>query len=126
MRNIRSICALAMLALSLAAQADVVDVVNSLRARNCGGSTLRTLKSSAKLNKAATAFARGSSPHNAAVNAGYQPATLTSIRFTGFTTDVEYRDILGKKYCASLADKDLRDIGVARRGAQTWILMGAE
>lgn len=127
MRNLRSICVLMVsLALPAAVHADIVDVVNALRGRSCGNSTLAALKSSAKLNKAANAFARGSSPHHAAVGAGYQPATLASIRFTGFATDAEYRDILSKKYCSTLGDKDLRDIGVARRGAQTWILLGAE
>lgn len=119
--------ALAALALMAFApvQADVVAVVNATR-NACGTMVLPPLQANAKLSRATQLLASGGSPHDAARDAGYQATELAALHFTGYNDETQLRQILRKRYCRQLGDARFADVGVAQRGDDTWILLGAQ
>lgn len=107
-------------------EADVLSVANSIRAEGCGRNPpVQALTADKKLMQAAQSVARGMSPHNAATAAGYQVTSLASIHLAGFSRDAELRTILSRHYCNTVVTREYRDLGVAQRGGEAWILFGA-
>lgn len=107
-------------------RADVLDVANALRANGCEPAVRAPLQREKRLDRAAQALARGTSLRDAADRAGYRSTALASIHLGGYRRDEDLRAVLRSRYCPTLTKPELRDIGVAKRGNEVWLILGAE
>jgi uncharacterized protein YkwD len=117
------------------AKADVSDSVNWARMRGCGtsatsgingnGGSRSPLYSSAKLQQAAKRLSTGASLQSAMASAGYLAAQSTELHLSGVVGDAELSRALTAHYCNTVTDPKLRDIGVERRGRDTWLVLAA-
>ena len=83
------------------------------------------LRSSRQLNAAAQRVSRGERLRDALSAAGYR-ATHTSLMISsGVGSDTALARDLARRSCEELVDPAVRDIGIARRGQQAWILLAA-
>lgn len=78
---------------------------------------------SALLDRAAEQWATGSSPAEAVKRSGYEADITTSLRISG--TDSASVQLLKTSGCRALANQALHDIGVYRRGLDTWIMLAS-
>ena len=106
-------------------RADALAAVQMLREGGCGGTLppAPPVRRSAQLDRAAEKWAAGSSPAAAADRSGYEAETTASLHIRG--PESSTLQLLRQSGCRTLMNKDLRDIGVYRRSADTWIVMGA-
>lgn len=102
-------------------------LVNSIRARGCGGraGVRRSLREQPRLAAAARELARGATLSDAAASAGYRALSSVSIHISGNLADDAVARTLAGRFCAQLTDPALRDIGVYRRGSDLWIFAAA-
>lgn len=107
-------------------RADVLDVANALRANGCERAARAPLQREKRLDRAAQALARGASLRDAADRAGYRATALASIHLGGYRRDEELRAVLRGRYCPTLTKSELRDMGVAKRGNDVWLVLAAE
>ena len=119
-------CALALLALVACApaQADLLREINDARMAGCGGrkGVKLPLRSEPKLAQAAERMQQGTL-RDAMRAVDYQAKKSTSIRMSGWLTDSSIARNLGKRFCASLIDPELRDLGVYRKGRELWMVI---
>jgi uncharacterized protein YkwD len=110
---------------ALTAQADAVSAVQSLREGGCGGTLppARPLNRSALLDRAAEQWARGIAPAEATDRSGYHSESIASLHVTG--NESSSLELLKKSSCRSLTNQGLHDIGVYRRGLDTWIMLAS-
>lgn len=125
--HLLSVAACGLIAFTLAyAATDVLSVVNAVRIKECSTGKLLPLQSNAKLTQAAQLLAIGKTPHDAATAARYQATQLASIHFSGYNNGAQLTQTLRDHYCANLGDRNLQHIGIAERGNEIWILLGAQ
>lgn len=107
-----------------AADADVLSVVDMLRAGGCGGLVpiARPLNHTSVLDRAAEQWAAGKSLSAAAASSGY--AVLAGVRLSG--SDEAAIRTLRRSECHTVAGRDLRDIGVYRRGSDSWLVLASQ
>jgi uncharacterized protein YkwD len=108
-----------------AAWADPVSAVQLLRVSGCGGlvPAIQPLQLSRQLDRAAALWAAGGSPLTATAQTGYRAREAAGLRISG--SDDSVLQALRKTHCHAFADQALRDIGVYRSGAQTWLVIAA-
>jgi uncharacterized protein YkwD len=112
---------------SVSNAADVLSVVNTVRTQECARNNKPALlQLNGKLNQVALRVAGGNSPHDAAASVGYQATQLASIHLTGYSNAGALKQLLRERYCSNLNDRNLQHIGVAQRGDEIWILLGAQ
>jgi uncharacterized protein YkwD len=121
-------CALALLgglALSVNAQADAISAVQSLREGGCGGTLppTRSLRHIGLLDRAAEQWAQGRSLASAAQISGYEADSTRGVHIKG--PDSATIALLKQSGCRTLADPGFHDIGMFRRGAEIWIVLGS-
>jgi len=116
-----SYCALA----TASSWADPVSAVQLLRASGCGGivPAIQPLRHDGRLDSAAALWAGGGSPLSAAVRSGYRAQRAVGLRLRG--PDDALLQSLRRDSCRLVADPSLQDVGVYRRGPQTWMVMAA-
>jgi len=108
------------------AGADALDAANWGRLRGCaGGATLHALHSNAALAQAATRLAAGKTLHDALAAVGYFATQSSALHLSGAVNDAQISRALTGHYCATLADPQLRDIGIERRGRELWMVLAA-
>ena len=123
------LCCLAVLLIGLSAtmtvRADAVSAVQLLREGGCGGilPPARALNRNSSLDRAAEQWAGGSPLAEAAKRGGYEAETTTSLRISG--PESSSVRLLKSSGCRALANQALRDIGVYRRGTDTWIVLAS-
>jgi uncharacterized protein YkwD len=110
--------------LSAAAQAEVIDAVNWVRARGCA-SARAPLRDNAKLRQAAQQLASGVSLQSSLTSAGYLAAQSSGLHLSGAVSDAQLANILAKHYCGSIADPKFTELGVQRRGRDVWMVFAA-
>ncbi|MGC1458700.1 MAG: CAP domain-containing protein [Steroidobacteraceae bacterium] len=125
---LRLLGGLALLAGGLATSvswADPMSAVQLLRISGCGGimPAIAPLQRNLQLDRAAAAWAAGDAAATAAGHSGYQAHTTVGLRLSG--TDDAILQSLRRTRCRMVADQSLRDVGVYRRGPQTWLLIAA-
>jgi len=116
----------ALLVASLPCAADEIDVVNAVRASGCDGGpgADRPLDRNPSLDAAAAALADGDGLAAALEKSGYPAARSRSIYLQ--TTDPgRIGKVLARRYCETVADPDLHDIGVFERRKEIWIVLAA-
>jgi uncharacterized protein YkwD len=113
------------LSATVTARGDAISAVQLLREGGCGGTLppARPLNRNTQLDRAAEQWASGSSPAEAEKRGGYEAEMTTSLRISG--TDTASVQLLKASGCRALANQSLRDIGVYRRGQDTWIMLAS-
>jgi uncharacterized protein YkwD len=126
--SLRPVGCLVLLACGLAASAswgDPVAAVQLLRISGCGGimPAVQPLQHNWQLDRAAAAWAAGGGAATAAGRSGYQARNTVGLRLSG--PDDAILLSLRRTRCRLVADQSLRDVGVYRRGPQTWLVIAA-
>lgn len=99
--------------------------VRLLRVSGCGGMmpAIQPLQHDRRLDGAAALWAGGASPVAAAVRSGYRARRAVGLQLRG--TDDVLLQALRRGRCHLVADPSLHDVGVYRRGPQTWMVMAS-
>ncbi len=107
--------------------ADVVDVANSIRVQGCGKMSAvdRPLRARVQLDAAARRISRGDSLQEATSKSGYRARKSASIHIQTTKGDDGVAQTLARRFCKIVTDSDLREIGVYRRGDDTWMVLAA-
>jgi uncharacterized protein YkwD len=113
------------LSATLTTQADALSAVQVLREGGCGGTMppARPLHHNALLDRAAEQWAAGRSPAAAAAHSGFEAETTAGLHISGPESSMV--QALRQSSCATVANPDMREIGVYRRGADTWIVLAS-
>jgi uncharacterized protein YkwD len=116
---------LAGLSATVTTRADAVSAVQLLREGGCGGTLApaRPLNRNGLLDRAAEQWAAGASPAAAVKTSGYEAEITTSLHISG--ADAATVELLKTSGCRALSNQNLRDIGVYRRGLNTWVMLAA-
>ncbi len=113
------------LCVASAAHADVLNAVNYTRLSACGAPGARLgLRPDSKLQTAARRAAAGGSLREALAAVGYVATQSSVLHLSGPTADADVSRALAANYCRTLTDPAIRDIGIERRGRDTWIVLG--
>ena len=107
------------------AQADALSAVQLLREGGCGGvlPAARPLHRNALLDRSAEQWAEGHAPLAAAERSGYQAEATASLHISG--PESAAVDSIKRSGCRTVADQKLRDIGIYRRGNETWLVLAS-
>ena len=110
---------------SLPARADLIRTINEARADGCGGrpGISAPLHSSAKLGEAARRLARGQTLREAMDAADYHGIQSSSIHISGWLTDSAVARTFSNRFCSSLVNRDLQEIGFYRKGREIWFVL---
>jgi uncharacterized protein YkwD len=110
---------------ALTAQADAVTAVQVLREGGCGGllPPAAPLHRIASLDRAAEQWAAGTSPAAAAKRSGYAAEATAGLHISG--PDSYAMQSLKRSSCRAVTDQSLRDIGMYRRGTDTWLVLAS-
>ena len=106
--------------------ADVVGAVNRARTSYCGvpRTAHSTLTENRRLDEIARLLANGEPLEQAELHAGYRPALSVWIRITGATDDAAVERVVGQRFCGSIRDPRLRNIGAHGQGKSgLWIIV---
>ena len=105
--------------------ADVVDVANEVRLQGCGNMSgiERTLRVQAQLGEAARRIADGDDLERATSGSGYRARTSASIHIRTTRGDEGVAQVLAQRFCNIITDASLHEIGVHRRGEETWMVL---
>ena len=123
----RLVCALVLLggpAASLAAPADPISAVQLLREGGCGGilPPARPLHRIGALDRAAEQWAAGRTLAAAAQLNGYDAESTAGLHITG--SESASVQLLKQTGCRTLMSAAFQDVGVFRRGADSWLVFG--
>jgi uncharacterized protein YkwD len=107
--------------------ASLVDSVNTIRQRGCGGQPgVKTpLRAERSLDAVARQWSRGGRLSDAFTRTDYRMVNSASIRFQGSADERALLDLLARNYCDVIRDASLSEIGVHRSGRDTWIVLAA-
>lgn len=111
-----------------ASPAEIVDLINRMRSgpgRCHGPPGLRDFARRPELDRAAAMLAGGASLQDSAWATGYQSVTIKTIRMSGSTDPRALETLLGRNYCAMIADPGLAEIGVHQQGMATSVVLAA-
>jgi len=119
-------CTVALTSPPQAAHADVLAAVNSARQRGCHAAAApRALASNPQLQKAAARVAGGAPLRKALASVGYLAAESFELHFSGAVDDVRITQALTARYCQTLRDPALRELGADRHGSELWMVLAA-
>lgn len=107
------------------ARADALYAVQLLRAGGCGGivPAARPLERTASLDRTAQLWAAGRPLRAALARSGYPGQRVAGLHVAG--TDDALIALIRRSGCRTIASRDLRDIGVYRRGRDSWVVVGS-
>jgi len=107
--------------------ANLVDLANSIRSRGCGDLSAvdLPLRARQQLDEAARHIAQGDSLETAASRSAYRAKESASIYMRTTKGDDGVAQILAQRFCEIVADSNLREIGVFRRGEEMWMVLAA-
>ena len=110
---------------SAPARADFLREVNEARAEGCGGraGVRLPLRANAKLTEAARHLQRGKRLRDAMAAVDYHGVKSSSIHMSGWLTDASAARVFSKRFCESLIDAQLREIGFYRKGRDMWLVL---
>ena len=105
--------------------ADIVDIVNAVRSQGCAKSPAveQPLRARAQLEEAARRVAHGDGLEAATSESRYRARKSASIHIRTTHGDNRVAQILARRFCKIVADKGLQEIGVFRRGDETWMVL---
>jgi uncharacterized protein YkwD len=116
---------LAGLAATPATWADPLSAVEVLRAGGCGGvmPAAQPLRHNPMLDRAAAEWAMGQSLPAASERNGYRGDFTAGLHISG--PDATTLQLLRRSGCRMVAGREMRDIGVYRRGLDSWIVVAS-
>jgi uncharacterized protein YkwD len=125
--SLRAACATTAVLLLLGAptHAGPEDAANWARRQGCPAPAGQALRHVASLHQAALQMAAGFSLQNALTAVGYLAAQSAVVHISGALSDAEVGHILVGNYCKMLTDPVFRDVGVADRGRDLWLVLAA-
>ena len=102
---------------------EALAAVQLLREGGCGGlvPAARPLNRNGLLDRAAAQWASGRTLAAATETSGYQTETAAGIRLSGSPSSAI--ETLRRSDCATVTNRSMRDVGVYRRGGNTWIVL---
>jgi uncharacterized protein YkwD len=108
-------------------QAALPDAINSIRLHGCGGRAgiNRPLHTARRLDEAARRTAAGANLHQALLAVDYSAEQSAAIHVATPGGDLATARLLEQHFCAQIAEPMEREIGIARRGDDTWIVLAA-
>ena len=111
------------LAASCGAEGDALRAVQVLREGGCGGTlaAAEPVHHEAALDRAAELWSQGAAPALATERSGYVAEVRALVHVRG--AEAALIDSLRESGCRRLANPALRDVGVYRRGSDTWIVL---
>ena len=83
------------------------------------------LRARAQLDEAAWRIAHGDRLETATSGSGYRAKKSASIHIRTTKGDDGVTQMLAQRFCGLVADSNLREIGVFRRGEETWMVLAA-
>ena len=109
------------------ARSSLLSAINAERAEGCGGrrGVRAPLRSSRQLNSVVDRVARGARLRDALSAAGYRATHTSLMTSSDVASDADIVRTLARRSCEELSDPAVRDIGIARRDQQVWILLAA-
>ena len=116
---------LAALGIVTTAHADALSAVQLLREGGCGGTlpAAPPLHHNALLDRAAQEWAAGRLPAAAIERSGYVAQSSAIVHISGpDSADIQ---LLKRSGCRTLTDRQLSDIGLYRRGPDSWLVLAA-
>lgn len=124
-RALRIAALAALLGVAGGARADVLQALQTLRAGGCDAPATAAppLRRDARLDYAAALWASGQRTSQAVDRSGYPAQSTTALHLSG--PESAAAGLLRGTDCRSLTDPQLRDVGVYRRGPQTWLLLAS-
>ncbi len=107
--------------------ADLVELANSIRSQGCGelSAVDRPLRARMQLDEAARRIADGVTLETATSGSGYRAKKSASIHIRTAQGDDGVSRMLAQRFCGIVADSTLYEIGVFRRGEETWMVLAA-
>ena len=122
-----AIAAQAFAAQALPAQGELADAINAIRLHGCGGrmALSRPLHSARKLDEAARRAAAGTRLPDALLAVGYSAVQSAAIHVATTGGDLATARLLENHFCQQITEPMEREIGIARRGEDTWIVLAA-
>ncbi len=110
---------------ALSARADPLSAVQLLREGGCGGilPAAGPLHHDALLDRAAEQWAAGRSPAAAVERSGYKAEATSGLHVTGPESSTV--QMLRRSSCRTVANQSMRDVGVYRRGLDTWLILAS-
>jgi uncharacterized protein YkwD len=107
------------------AGADIVDSVNALRARGCSGASgaPTKLKQTRALDAVAKEWSNGGRLQSALERTEYRAMNSSSMRVSGAPNDASIMTVLAQNYCRIVTDAAFKEIGIARRERDVWIVV---
>jgi uncharacterized protein YkwD len=107
--------------------ADLVELANSIRSQGCGelSAVDRPLRARMQLDEAARRIAHGDGLETATSGSGYRAKKSASIHIRTTKGDDGVAQMLTQSFCGIVTDSTLREIGVYRRGKETWMVLAA-
>ena len=117
--------AIAALAMTSSAQADALSAVQVLREGGCGGlmPAATPLHHNSLLDRAAEQWAGGLAVAAAVQKGGYSADATVGLRVSG--PDMAMIGALRRSSCGSIMRHDLQEIGVYRRGTDSWLMLAS-
>jgi uncharacterized protein YkwD len=108
---------------TLSSQADPISALQLLREGGCGGilPPARPLRHIASLDRAAEQWANGRSLASAAQLGGYDAESTGGLHIKG--PESATVQLLKKSDCRTLTNPAFHDVGVYRRGADSWLVL---
>ena len=105
------------------ARTDALSVVQMLRAGGCGGivPAARPLNREPRLDRAAEQWAGGHSLATATDLSGYHARSAEGLHASG--PDDALIQNLRRSQCRTVSGRDLTDVGLYRRGGETWVVL---
>ncbi len=106
-------------------QADAVSAVQLLREGGCGGvlPAAQPLHHNAMLDRAAAQWAAGRPLAMAAERSGYEAQAASGLHISGPESSAV--SLLRRSGCRTVADRTLHDLGIYRRGSDTWLVLAS-
>ena len=99
--------------------------INALRARGCEGSSasLTKLRTNRQLEGVAREWSKGGRLHAALERTKFRAVNSASVHIQGSRDDSKIVEAVRFAHCASITNPQFTDIGVYRRGDNTWIVV---
>ena len=122
-----AVCMLSFAPPASAARSGLVGAINAERAEGCGGrrGVHTPLRSSRQLDSVAQRVSRGSRLRDALEASDYRALHSSLMISSGPQSDADIARSLANRSCQELSDASVRDVGVARRGGDVWIVLAA-
>jgi hypothetical protein len=120
-----SLLAVMMLGAAIPARASLEDAVNWARRQGCAAPARQALRDAAPLHQAALQMAAGVSLHDALSAVGYVASQSSAVHLSGALNDAQAGRLLAGNYCKTLADPAYREMGVAGRSRDLWLVLAA-